>query len=187
MEAQELGTLHILQHTETRETEDRTFDAQQASVRDDGAPEAAAREVGAAEAAPEAETEEAELPAAEPAEADALCREAEARAEDAHGFAERAGETRVEEEDTQLGAIRALMMHALGRGVWLTLGEIAEVTEFGEASISAQLRHLRKTHHGGHRVEKRRRRVTRAAAAMRKICDGRRGPVVWEYRVLPPA
>ena len=89
----------------------------------------------------------------------------------------------IEEDETQLAAIRELMTRAGARGIWLTLGEIAEATQFAEASISAQLRHLRKLHHGGHRVEKRRRGRSRTAAA-RKICDGRRGPVIWEYRVL---
>lgn len=186
MEPQEAGTLHIqMQQTETREHEARNFDAQQTSLGDDGAPDAAAGEAEAREAAPRAETAEEELREADAQAGEA--REGKARAEDAHGFEKRASETWVDEGETQLAAIRELMLRALGRGAWLTLGEIAEATEFGEASISAQLRHLRKTHHGGHRVEKRRRRLPRAAAAMRKIRDGRRGPVVWEYRVLPPA
>jgi hypothetical protein len=91
----------------------------------------------------------------------------------------------LEEEETQLAAIRELMRRAFVRGVWLTLSEIAEATEFGETSISAQLRHLRKAHHGGHRVEKRRRQAARAAAPMREIRDARRAPIIWEYRVLP--
>jgi hypothetical protein len=52
---------------------------------------------------------------------------------------------------------------------WLTLREIADLTNYGEASISAQLRHLRKPHFGGYVVVKR-----------------RRGPVTngaWEYRI----
>lgn len=93
----------------------------------------------------------------------------------------------LEEDETQLAAIHELMMRACARGIWLSLGEIADATEFAEASISAQLRHLRKVHHGGHRVEKRRRRAARAGAARREMCDVRRGPVVWEYRVLPRA
>jgi len=88
-----------------------------------------------------------------------------------------------EEDDTQLAAIRELMVRAHARGVWLSLAEIAEATEFAEASISAQLRHLRKSDHGGYRVEKRQRGSTRTAAGLR---DARRGPVIWEYRVLPP-
>jgi len=96
---------------------------------------------------------------------------------------EQASEIVFEEDETQLAAIRELMTRAGARGLWLTLGEIAEATEFAEASISAQLRHLRKARHGGHRVEKRC-RGRRPAAAARTIRDGRRGPVIWEYRVL---
>ena len=88
------------------------------------------------------------------------------------------------EDDTQLAAIRELMTRASARDVWLTLAEIAEATEFAEASISAQLRHLRKAQNGGHRVEKRHRRQLSANAGMRKVREARRGPVIWEYRVL---
>ena len=52
---------------------------------------------------------------------------------------------------------------------WLTLREISDLTNYGEASISAQLRHLRKPHFGGYVVVKR-----------------RRGPAAngaWEYRI----
>jgi len=86
--------------------------------------------------------------------------------------------------DTQLHTIRDLMFSAARRGAWLTLGEIARLTEFGEASISAQLRHLRKLRHGRHRVEKRL-RFEREAGANEKR---RRGEVAttWEYRVWPP-
>jgi hypothetical protein len=93
--------------------------------------------------------------------------------------------------DTQLHTIRDLMFAALRRGAWLTLGEIARLTEIGEASVSAQLRHLRKRRHGRHVVEKRR-RLARAAAT--KTTGGRRRvrrtrftpePLRWEYRVLP--
>jgi DNA-binding transcriptional regulator GbsR (MarR family) len=59
------------------------------------------------------------------------------------------------EGETQLEAIRNLMVEAAMRSEWLTLGEIAEHTQFGEASISAQLRHLRKPKHGRYCVEKR--------------------------------
>jgi len=62
-----------------------------------------------------------------------------------------------EKSGTQLHAIRNLMLSAARCGAWMTLGEIAGLTEIGEASISAQLRHLRKSRHGRHRVEKRRR------------------------------
>ena len=90
--------------------------------------------------------------------------------------------------ESQLAAIRKLMRRAVARGAWLTLNEIAKATEFGEASISAQLRHLRKEEHGGYRVEKRRRRQLRlrGATTRRRIRDDERAPIVWEYRVLPP-
>ena len=58
---------------------------------------------------------------------------------------------------TQVEVIRDVMLSASDCDTWLTLHEIAEMTRFGEASISAQLRHLRKPIFGGFRVEKRRR------------------------------
>ena len=113
---------------------------------------------------------------------------AQARVIDAEPLEAQANESvldsRIKEEETQLAAIRELMTRAGARGLWLTLGEIAEATEFAEASISAQLRHLRKPRHGRHRVEKRRRGRRRTAVA-RSVGDGRRGPVIWEYRILP--
>lgn len=66
----------------------------------------------------------------------------------------------------QQETIRAFM----GDGRWRTLAEISEQTGFPEASISAQLRHLRKPQFGAYQVEKRR----------------RDGAGLWEYRVLPP-
>jgi predicted transcriptional regulator len=51
-------------------------------------------------------------------------------------------------------------------GRWRSLDEIARATGDPDASISAQLRHLRKPRFGGHRVEKR--RVARS----------------WDYRVV---
>lgn len=86
-----------------------------------------------------------------------------------------------EQSETQLGVIRELMLQAARREGWLTLGEIAGRTGFGEASISAQLRHLRKAVHGRYRVEKRRRSSHDAGE---EHVDGL--GCVWEYRVLPP-
>ena len=83
------------------------------------------------------------------------------------------------EELTQMATIRDFMLLAAGRGEWLTLDEIAGTTEFGEASVSAQLRHLRKPRHGRYRVEKRR-RLAGESEAGREIG-------LWEYLVLPPA
>ena len=54
-------------------------------------------------------------------------------------------------------------------GRWRTLGDIATLTGYPEASISAQLRHLRKERFGRHRVEKR-----------------HAGNGLYEYRLLPP-
>jgi hypothetical protein len=93
--------------------------------------------------------------------------------------------------DTQLEAIRDLMLTAARRGVWLTLGEIAQVTAIGEASVSAQLRHLRKRRHGLHLVEKRRRsgrRLSEEAASGERHAGKMRGgaeSAMWEYRVMP--
>ena len=73
---------------------------------------------------------------------------------------------------TQTEIIRDVMLSAAECATWLTLREIELLTHFPQASISAQLRHLRKPAFGGWVVEKR-----------------RRGPAatgLWEYRVLPP-
>jgi hypothetical protein len=94
------------------------------------------------------------------------------------------GKASLLENETQLTAIRELMMRALCEDAWLTLGEIADATEFGEASISAQLRHLRKARHGRYRVEKRRRKMS--AAVPEPLPIARNAVVIWEYRVLPP-
>ena len=90
--------------------------------------------------------------------------------------------------ESQLMAIRKLMRRAVVRGAWLTLREVAKATEFGEASISAQLRHLRKSEHGGYRVEKRRRKRLQSCEETRRRQSrkGERAAIVWEYRVLPP-
>jgi hypothetical protein len=54
-------------------------------------------------------------------------------------------------------------------GRWRTLQEMAEATSDPQASLSAQLRHLRKQRFGGYAVEKRRRHPERGT---------------WEYRLL---
>lgn len=67
------------------------------------------------------------------------------------------------------------LLRAQPPGSWLTLEEMRLSlerlyrTRFPEASLSAQLRHLRKPAFGGWRVEKRRRHGG-----------------LWEYRLLPP-
>ena len=52
-------------------------------------------------------------------------------------------------------------------GTWRTLSEIESATGYPQASVSAQLRHLRKPAFGAHTVEKRR----------------RAGAGTWEYRI----
>ena len=70
--------------------------------------------------------------------------------------------------DNQLGRIYSLMID----GRWKTLSEIAAATGDHEASISSQLRHLRKERFGGYIVNKRRR--------------GDPGRGLWEYQLLEP-
>lgn len=53
---------------------------------------------------------------------------------------------------TQLDAIFGLMRD----GQWRTLAQIAAQTAYPEASVSAQLRHLRKPRFGSHDVDRRR-------------------------------
>jgi hypothetical protein len=64
----------------------------------------------------------------------------------------------------------AVLRLAAGYEQWLTLAEMAEKTKFPPASISAQLRHLRKAKYGAWAVEKRRREWVMEE-------------VVWEYRL----
>lgn len=69
-----------------------------------------------------------------------------------------------------------VMLSARECETWLTLDELAKLTHYPPASISAQLRHLRKPQFGGFVVEKRQRAFGRA---MR----GEEFGTVWEYRL----
>jgi len=80
---------------------------------------------------------------------------------------------------SQREIIRDVMISAAECETWLTLGELRTLTRYGEASISAQLRHLRKTENGGYDVVKRHRD---GASPERPGTDGR-GECVWEYRI----
>jgi hypothetical protein len=76
----------------------------------------------------------------------------------------------------QTDVLRDVLLGAAQCDSWLTLRELARVTGYGEASISAQLRNLRKPQYGAYRVEKRCRD------------ESQPGPVavhgaVWEYRL----
>jgi hypothetical protein len=81
---------------------------------------------------------------------------------------------------SQRDVIRDVMVSAADCDTWLTLGELRAITRYGEASISAQLRHLRKTENGGYEIVKRHRE---GASTERRWTDGR-GECVWEYRIL---
>lgn len=81
---------------------------------------------------------------------------------------------------TQREVIRDVMLSAGQCATWLTLDELAKLTQFPPASISAQLRHLRKRMRGAFEVVKRCRVVN---PAMRGEGLG----VLWEYAVRPVA
>jgi uncharacterized membrane protein len=59
---------------------------------------------------------------------------------------------------TQREVLQDVLLLAAISETWMTLEELANKTRYPEASISAQLRHLRKKEHGGFVVEKRRRK-----------------------------
>lgn len=68
--------------------------------------------------------------------------------------------------EKQMDRIRGVLLsHA-----WLSLAQLANATGDPEASISAQIRHLRKPRFGGHTIEKRRRQPEGGT---------------WEYRMVP--
>ena len=69
-----------------------------------------------------------------------------------------------------------VMLGASQCDTWLTLDELAMLTHYPPASISAQLRHLRKREFGGYKVEKRQRLSGR-------ILHGEDFGTVWEYRL----
>jgi hypothetical protein len=68
------------------------------------------------------------------------------------------------------------MRSAKSCATWLTLDELAKMTHYPPASISAQLRHLRKPKFGGFVVDKRPREVDR-------VTRGEELGAVWEYRL----
>ena len=94
--------------------------------------------------------------------------------------APRVGEYDARRLRSQREIIRDAMLSAADCDTWLTLGELRALTRYGEASISAQLRHLRKTENGGYDVVKRHREGGRAGGP--PVTDGR-GECVWEYRI----
>jgi len=91
----------------------------------------------------------------------------------------RCGEYDARRLRSQREIIRDVMLSAADCDTWLTLGELRTLTQYGEASISAQLRHLRKMENGGYDVAKRHRED---ALPARVGADGR-SEGVWEYRI----
>jgi hypothetical protein len=77
----------------------------------------------------------------------------------------------------QREVIRDVMLSAGQCGTWLTLDELAKLTLYPPASISAQLRHMRKPRNGAYTVVKRCRTTNKA---MRPEGFG----AVWEYSVM---
>ena len=78
---------------------------------------------------------------------------------------------------TQREVLRDVMLAAGKYGAWMTLHELARLTRYGETSISAQLRHLRKAKCGGYVLEKRVRKP--------EVVSSEEHFVVWEYRLTP--
>ena len=76
---------------------------------------------------------------------------------------------------SQREVLRDVLLSATECGSWLTLRELAQLTQYGEASISAQLRHLRKPKYGSYVVEK---QVRRGEV----VRDAEHG-AIWEYRL----
>jgi hypothetical protein len=85
---------------------------------------------------------------------------------------------------TQIDRVRIVMELSHQKDRWLTLWELRKRLEhkfygcvFPEASISADLRHLKKSRFGKHDVQKRR----------RKLYDtkGKEAGGLWEYRMFP--
>ena len=69
-----------------------------------------------------------------------------------------------------------VMLSARQCETWLTLDELSKLTHYPPASISAQLRHLRKPEYGGYAVEKRQR-------ATGRILRGEDFGTIWEYQI----
>ena len=78
---------------------------------------------------------------------------------------------------TQREVLRDVMLAAGKYAAWMTLRELARLTRYGETSISAQLRHLRKAQCGGYVLAKRVRRP--------EVVGSEEHFVVWEYRLTP--
>src|SRR5262245_27858588 len=81
----------------------------------------------------------------------------------------------------QRDVLRDVMLSATECDTWLTLEELARVTRYPAAGISAQLRHLRKPRHGGFLLRKRCRAVEKTPLSRVEV-EFAHGPL-WEYRL----
>jgi len=82
----------------------------------------------------------------------------------------------------QRDVLRDVMRSADECDTWLTLEELARITLFPPASISAQLRQFRKPRHGGFRLLKRCRAFAKPRLAGVVAGFPLAGPL-WEYRL----
>jgi hypothetical protein len=89
------------------------------------------------------------------------------------------GECNAKSIRNQIEVIRDVLAAAADCDTWLTLKELRTLTHFGEASISAQIRNLRKAAFGGHKITKRIRPDTYSCGATGRAFS------VWEYRLDP--
>lgn len=85
-------------------------------------------------------------------------------------------ERRRNDRRRQRDVLRDVMLSAKECETWLTLDELAKLTHYPPASISAQLRHLRKPEYGAFVVEKRQRKES-------KSLRGEDFGTVFEYRL----
>jgi hypothetical protein len=76
---------------------------------------------------------------------------------------------------SQREVLRDVLLSATECGTWLTLRELSQLTRYGEASISAQLRHLRKPRYGAFPVVKQIRKDD--------VGRGTEARAAWEYRL----
>ena len=88
----------------------------------------------------------------------------------------RRGEVKRVAQRRQRDVLREVMLSARECETWLTLDELAKLTHYPPASISAQLRHLRKPQNGGFVVKKRPRTSS-------VVLRGEDFGTVWEYQL----
>ena len=81
---------------------------------------------------------------------------------------------------SQREILRDVMLSATACDTWLSLDELSRMTSYPPASISAQLRHLRKERYGGYGLGKRQRAGVKLFSPVEE--PSATGPV-WEYQL----